>query len=92
MTRDCDLFQPPSAFPIRSLKKCGVNTSVVVGRREGSMVLELESGWTLEFRGVLYIPSLRVILISVSSLEDQGYSMYFRGDSVYLWPNWVECP
>ena len=64
MTIYCDLFQPHSAFPMSSLVRCGVHTNAVVGRREGAVNLELESGWSLAFRGVLYVPILRVSLLS----------------------------
>ena len=86
------MFQPPSAFPTRILVRCGVHTSVVVVNREGEVVLELESGWTLAFRGVFYVPGLRVSLLSIYSLEDKGYLIEFRGKSMHLWIDWVECP
>ena len=89
---DCDLFLLLGALPTRSLVRCRVHTSEVEGRREGAMVLELESRWTLAFIGLLYVPNLRVILLSVSSLEDQGYPVEFKRKSMYLWPDWVECP
>ena len=54
------------------------------------MVLEL--GCILAFRGVLYVPSLRLSLLSVSTLHDHGYSVELKGKSMYLWPDWVECP
>lgn len=65
-----------------------MHNSVVVGMREGEVVLELELGWTLAFRGQLYVPILRVSLLSVSSLEDKEYSVEFRGKSLFLWIDW----
>ena len=92
MTRDCDLFQPPSALLTRNLVRGGVHISAIVGRREGVVALQLESGWTLTFTGLLYVPSLRVSLLLVCSLEDQGHSMEFKGKSVYLCLDWTKCP
>ena len=85
MTRECDLFQPPKLVDTRCLVRCGIHTEGLVGIREGSIVFELESEWTLSFHHVLYVPHLRVNVLSLSSLEDKGYTIEFRGYLVQLW-------
>ena len=84
MTRECDLFQPLGSLATRCLVRCGIHTEGVVDRREGSVVFELDSRWTLSFHHVLYVPCLRQNVLSVSSLEDQGYTIEFRGHLVQL--------
>ena len=85
MTRECDLFQPPRLVSTIFLVRCEIHIEEVI-RREGSIVIELESGWTLAFHHVLYFPHLRVNVLSVSALEDQGYIVEFGGHLVQLWP------
>ena len=62
--------------------RCGIQTEGTIGRRESSVVLELEPRWTPSFNHVLYVPHLRENVLSVSSLEDQGYIIEFRGHSI----------
>ena len=47
----------------------------VVGRRNGSSEFDLDSGWTLTFHRVLYVPPIRVNVLLVSVLKDQGYTI-----------------
>ena len=62
--------------------RCGIQIEGTIGRREGSVVLELEPRWTPAFHHVLYVPRLRENVLSVSSLEDQAYTIEFRGHSI----------
>ena len=43
----------------------------------GELSLELNDGFVLKLSDVLYVPSLRRNLISVSHLDDDGYDFYF---------------
>jgi hypothetical protein len=52
----------------------GVETQV---EAIGDLSLELDNGFVLKLSDVLYVPSLRRNLISVSRLDDDGYDCYF---------------
>ena len=43
----------------------------------GDLSLELVDGFVLQLSDILYVPSLRRNLISVSRLDDDGYDCYF---------------
>jgi hypothetical protein len=43
----------------------------------GELPLELNNGFVLKLTDVLYVPSLRRNLISVSRLDDDGYDCHF---------------
>ena len=86
MTGECDLFQPSGSIAIRCLVRCEIHIEEVI-RREGSVVIELESGWTLAFHHVIYVTLISANVLLVSSLEDQGYTTEFGGLSVYLQEN-----
>jgi hypothetical protein len=43
----------------------------------GDLSLELKDGFVLKLSDVLYVPSLRRNLISVSRLDDDGYDCHF---------------
>jgi hypothetical protein len=79
MTGECNLFQPPTLVATRCLVRCRNHIEGTVGRREGSVVFELESEWTLVFHHVLYVPHLRVNVLSILALEKQGYTVEFKG-------------
>ena len=83
--REHDLFQPSGLMATIFLVRCAIHTEGAVGRREGFVVFELESRWTLAFHHVLYVPRLRANVLLVSSLENQGYTVDFRGYPVQLW-------
>ena len=51
----------------------------------GSISLHLESGAILHLEEVLYVPSLKKNLISVSVLENKGYSVLFFEKKALLW-------
>ena len=82
ITRECDIFQPPRSVANRLLVRCGIHIEGELNRRGGSIVFVLESGWTLTFHHVLYVPHLILNVLSISSLEDQGYTVEFKGHSV----------
>lgn len=43
----------------------------------GDMVLETNNGFRLIFKNVKYIPSIRVNIISIRKLDDEGYYNFF---------------
>ena len=43
----------------------------------GDLSLELDDGFRLQLSDILYVPSLRRNLISVSRLDDDGYDCHF---------------
>jgi hypothetical protein len=47
-------------------------------RGVGRVIFRLEYGGPLEVDGVLFVPGLRVSLLSVSALEDAGYCTLFK--------------
>ena len=55
-----------------------------VGR--GTVAFKRESRPRLRFRDVCYVPGLEKNLISVSTIEDRGLEVLFRGDRVYILP------
>ena len=55
-----------------------------VGR--GTVAFQRESRPPLRFRDVYYVPGLKKNLISVSTIEDKGLEVLFRGGHVYILP------
>jgi hypothetical protein len=47
---------------------------------------QLESGGSLEVAEVLFVPELKVNLLSVSALEDEGYGVVFHHGQVLIYP------
>jgi hypothetical protein len=58
---------------------------VRVVRRVGSVRFQLEFWGVLELDGFLFIPRLRVNLLSVSALEDVGYCILFKREHVFIY-------
>ena len=56
-----------------------------VVRGVGSVRFQLEFGGLLELDGVLFVPGLRVNLLSVSALEDVGYCTLFKREHVFIY-------
>jgi hypothetical protein len=56
----------------------------VVGH--GTVTFQRESMPPISFRDVLYIPGLKKNLISVSTLQDRGLEVSFRGTEVLIHP------
>jgi hypothetical protein len=52
----------------------------------GTMTFQRESGKSLRFTDVLYVPGLTKNLISVSTLEEKGFEVTFCGGKVYIRP------
>jgi hypothetical protein len=51
----------------------------------GNVRFQLEFGRLLELDGVLFVPGLRVNLLSVSALEDVGYCVLFKREHVFIY-------
>jgi hypothetical protein len=83
MTGERDAFQEFSARDMGYVR-CGVHSSMVAVRGEGMVSLQIESGRTLRVPGVLYVPSMRVSVLSISALEYQGYGVSFLGCGVHI--------
>jgi hypothetical protein len=50
----------------------------------GCVRFQLESGCSLEVAKVLFVPELKVSLLSVSALEDMGYAVMFEDGQVLI--------
>jgi hypothetical protein len=73
------------------LQEGGVNLHTELGddahykvQGRGTMSFQRESSKPLQFDDILYVPSLTKNLISVSTLEDKGFEVTFRGGKVYI--------
>jgi hypothetical protein len=64
--------------------KCGVHSSMVAIQGKGTISLQIESGRILRVPEVLYVPSMRVSVLSISALEHQGYGVSFFGCGVHI--------
>lgn len=53
-------------------------------RGVGTISFQKESGNSLHLRDVLYVPGLRKNLVSVATLEDEGYDIIFSRGKAYL--------
>jgi hypothetical protein len=63
---------------------------VRVVRGVGSVRFQLEYGGLLELDGVLFVPGLRVNLLSVPALEDVGYCILFKSEHVFIYREGVD--
>jgi hypothetical protein len=52
----------------------------------GCVRFQLESGGSLEVEEVLFVPRLKVSLLSVSALEDERYGVVFKHGHVFIHP------
>ena len=50
-----------------------------------STSLQLESNDTLQLSDVLYVPGMKINLVSISALEDKGYKVAFLDGKVLAW-------
>jgi hypothetical protein len=57
---------------------------MVAVRRKGVVSLQIESCRILRVIGVLYVPSMRVSVLSISALEYQGYGVSFFDCGVHI--------
>jgi hypothetical protein len=65
----------------------GVGTGPQLAVKGGvSVRFQLESGGFLEVEGILYVPEMMVNLLSVSSLEVDGFGVAFYYGWVFLYP------
>jgi hypothetical protein len=53
---------------------------------EGIITFQLESGVSLDAHDVLYIPGLKKNFLSVSAMEDRGFSITFQRGKVLIHP------
>jgi hypothetical protein len=56
----------------------------------GNVRFQLDFGGLLELDGVLFVPRLRVNLLSVSTLEDVGYCVFFNREHVFIYRQVVD--
>jgi len=52
----------------------------------GSTSFQLDSGIILHIGGILFVPSLKKNLLSISTLEDKGFRVTFMDGKAFLWP------
>jgi hypothetical protein len=64
---------------------CGTNTMHAV-KGVGCVRFQLESGGSLEVAKVLFVLEMKVSLLSVSALEDEGYGVVFYPGHVLIYP------
>ena len=55
----------------------------------GATSLQLESNDTINLSDVLYVPSMKKIIVSISALEDKGYKVAFLDGKVLAWKNYL---
>jgi hypothetical protein len=63
--------------------KSGARTRHAV-KGVGCVRFQLESGGSLEVDEVMFVPELKVNLLSVSALEDKGYAVMFEDGQVLI--------
>jgi hypothetical protein len=56
----------------------------------GRVRFRFEYGGFLELDGVLFVPGLRVNLLSISALEDVGYCTLFKREHVFIYREGVD--
>jgi hypothetical protein len=69
MNGEEDAFQEFSAHAM-GFVRCGIHTSMVAVKGEGMVTLQIELGKTLRVIGVLFVPGMRVNVLSAVALED----------------------
>ena len=52
----------------------------------GTMQFQVESGGSFDAQEVLYVPSLKKNLLSISVMEDKGYEVNFQRGKVFIRP------
>jgi hypothetical protein len=73
------------AFGFCESTNCAItHPSLVAARGVGTISLQLGLGMTLKVQRVLYVSSMRVSVLSISTLEDQCYGVSFVGRGVYI--------
>jgi hypothetical protein len=70
--------------------KNGVHTRHAI-KGVGYVRVQLESGVSLEVDEVMYVPELKVNLLSISILEDMGYEVMFVDGQVLIRVERVAC-
>jgi hypothetical protein len=64
---------------------CGTSTMHAV-KGVGCVRFQLDSGGSLEIAEVLFVLELKVSLLSISTLEDEGYGVVFEHGHVFIYP------
>jgi hypothetical protein len=62
------------------------NNTIVRAAGRGTVSFQRELRPPMVFRDVLYVPGLKKNLISVSTIQDRGFEVSFRGDEVLIYP------
>jgi hypothetical protein len=68
--------------------RCGIHPNMAIVTGEGTMTLQTESGRTLRVTRVLFVLGMRVNVLSVAALEDQGYGVGYYGREVHIFSTW----
>jgi hypothetical protein len=77
MMRMRSMFLSVSETDLDNHVGCGTSTMHAV-KGVGCVRFQLELGGSLEVAKVLFVPELKVSLLSVSTLEDEGYGVVFQ--------------
>eukprot|EP00253_Pinus_taeda_P003183 PITA_03183 len=56
----------------------------------GNVSLKLNQGNTIHLQDVLHVPDLKKNLVSISTMEDEGYKVTFNNGKVRIWKNNVK--
>lgn len=71
----------------------GSNEEVTIGddsahpvKGVGTCTIKLKSGISIQLTGVLFVPGIKRNLVSISTLEDNGYRVSFIEGKVMAWP------
>ena len=85
MTRTQELFANLSKEDLDLHVELGTNAKCVV-EGVGTVRFQLESRGSLEVASVLYVSELKINLLSVSAMEDKGYTITFEDGQVLIRP------
>jgi hypothetical protein len=91
VTGEEDAFQEFSS-QAGGFVRCEIHTRMAAVGGEGTVTLQIESGRTLRATRVLFVPGMRVSVLSVVALENQGYGVVFYGHGVHIFSTWGEAP
>eukprot|EP00253_Pinus_taeda_P005063 PITA_05063 len=85
MTRDCDNLQKWMERRLSQKIELGDNNSYAI-KGVGKASIEMESSENVHLSNILYVPSLKKNLVSISRLEDKGDRVAFVDGKVLVWP------
>jgi hypothetical protein len=79
--------------PFNNLSEDGLNLYIELGdeskypvRGQGTMQFQLELGGSFDAHEVLYVPSLKKNMFSISSMEGKGYEVNFQRGQTFIRP------